>query len=141
MASSVTPSEINLVDADLFARSAPHDLWRILRQQAPVHWNEGAANFPRFWSITKYDDVMLISRDPATFISGKGITMMTNPDVPDQAAGLGKMMIVTDPPRHVRLRRLVNKGFTPRMIAALEPHIRQTVTEILDDVAPTGACD
>jgi len=62
-------------------------------------------------------------------------------EVPDPAAGLGKMIIVTDPPRHVRLRRLVNKGFTPRMIAKLEPHIRRIVTEILDAVAPLGACD
>jgi cytochrome P450 len=51
------------------------------------------------------------------------------------------MMITTDPPRHVRLRRLVNKGFTPRMVAALEPHIRRIVTDILDDVAPRGECD
>ncbi|MGH2586428.1 MAG: cytochrome P450, partial [Dehalococcoidia bacterium] len=53
----------------------------------------------------------------------------------------GRMMLVTDPPRHVRLRRLVNKGFTPRQIGALEPHVRQIVTEILDEASPRGECD
>ena len=51
------------------------------------------------------------------------------------------MLITMDPPRHVRLRRLVNKGFTPRAVGAMEDHIRQMTTEILDDIAAKGECD
>ncbi len=51
------------------------------------------------------------------------------------------MLITSDPPRHVRLRRLVNKGFTPRAVAAFEPHIRRITTDILDAVSPKGRCD
>ena len=51
------------------------------------------------------------------------------------------MLITIDPPQHVRLRRLVNKGFTPRMVAQLEPSVRAITTRILDEVAPRGACD
>ena len=145
MTTSLTLKDVNLTEPDLFVRGNPHEVWRLLRAQAPVHWSDGAArgtwSFPGFWSITRYDDVVAVSRDPATFISSKGITMMTDPENATPASGLGKMLITMDPPRHVRLRRLVNKGFTPRMVAQLEPHVRGIVTEILDAVAPTGACD
>lgn len=141
-------SDVNLADPDLFVQGPPHDIWKLLRQEAPVHWNRGweqaGITVPGFWSITKYDDIIAISRDPQTFISGQGITMGShafNAARPDPSSGLGKMMIVTDPPRHVRLRRLVNRGFTPRMVAQLEPSIRQTVTYIIDDVIERGAAD
>src|SRR5262249_22367815 len=100
----------------------------------PAHGHDGRA-FPGFWNVTRYEDVLTISRDPATFISGQGISLGTNPEDPGPAAGLGKMLIVTDPPRHVRLRRLVDKGVTPRAVAASAPNVRQIATAILDDVA------
>jgi cytochrome P450 len=143
----LSPADVNLADPDLFVQGPPHHIWRLLRAQAPVHrnqgwsWGEGQPEFPGFWSITKYDDILTVSRDPQTFMSGKGIVMGSMGDMNDPTAGLGKMMIVTDPPRHVRLRRLVNKGFTPRMVAQLEPHIRETVTHILDDVCERGTAD
>jgi cytochrome P450 len=145
-----TPStlqDLSLSSSATFAAGHAHEIWRRLRREQPVSWSEatyrrdGRLRGPGFWSIVKYDDVLAISRDPATFISSKGITMGTNPDDPSPAAGLGKQMIVTDPPRHVRLRRLVNKAFTPRAVAAFEPHIRRITTEILDTIAPWGACD
>ena len=132
---------VDLTDLDLFVRGRAHDAWRRLRAEAPVSWNDGGSWFPGFWSITKYDDVRTISRDPATFISSRGITMMVDPENPGPAAGAGKMLITMDPPRHVRLRRLVNKGFTPRMVAQLEPSVREITTGIIDEVAPRGACD
>lgn len=138
---SVPVQEINLASLTLFAEGRAHDAWRRLRAENPVAWNAGTEWFPGFWSITKYEDVRQISRDPAGFSSAKGITMMVNPDNPGPAAGAGKMLITMDPPRHVRLRRLVNKGFTPRMVAQLEPHIRALTGEIIDEVAPRGSCD
>jgi cholest-4-en-3-one 26-monooxygenase len=133
--------DINLADPDLFACGIPYDAFRLLRAEAPVHWNEGTAEFPGFWSITRYDDIVAVSRDTATFSSARGITMMVDPENPSPASGPGKMLITMDPPRHVRLRRLVSKGFTPRMVAQLEPHIRAITTGILDAVAARGACD
>src|SRR5262249_11724243 len=111
-----------------------------------VFWNpgpqvDGRELFKGFWNITKYEDLLAISRDPATFISGHGITMDVDPETATPAAGLGKMMIVTDPPRPVRLRRRVTKGFTPRAVNAMEPHIRAITTGIIDDVVDHGGCD
>jgi cytochrome P450 len=145
---TLTLADVNLLDGDRFVQGQPYDQWKILRQQAPVYWHpgiepkDGRPGVAGFWCITKYADVIRVSRDPQTFISGKGITLFTNPELPPQPEfGGGTMLITSDPPRHVRLRRLVNKGFTPRMVAVLEPHIRGIVTQILDDIAPRGACD
>ena len=135
-----------LTRGDTFATNGAHAVWRRLRREGPVSWTApqqrpDGRTFPGFWNITKYDDVQQISRDPATFISGRGITMGTTPENAGPGVGLGKMLIVTDPPRHVRLRRLVNKGFTPRAVALFEPHIRAITTAILDDIAARGSCD
>jgi cytochrome P450 len=139
--------DLTLTRGETFEANRAHDIWRRLRREPRLHWTapvyrrDGRRLFPGFWSVVKYDDVIAVSRDTTTFISGKGIEMFTDPEDPPPAAGLGQQMIVTDPPRHVRLRRLVNKGFTPRAVAAFEPHVRQIATEILDQVAPRGECD
>jgi len=113
-------SQIQLLNPDGFVHGQPHDQWRLLRAKAPVFWHERWNEYPPHWSITRYHDIVRISRDPLTFISGLGIHAGADPDNPDPMSGNGTMMITTDPPRHVRLRRLVNKGFTPRAISALE---------------------
>lgn len=133
---------INLNNNYRFAGGMPHDQWAYLRRHAPVFWHKGVEGiFPGYWAITKYDDIIAISRDPATFISSHGIVIGTTLENATPAAGLGKMLITMDPPRHVRLRRLVNKGFTPRAVATWEPHVRQIARDILDDIAPKGRVD
>ncbi|MHB8644605.1 MAG: cytochrome P450 [Thermomicrobiales bacterium] len=132
-------TDLDLAHFDIFVQGRAHDIWRKLRAEAPVFWNPGNEQFPGFWSITKYADVIAVSRDTTTYSSARGISMAVNPAEPPP--GAGKMMIMMDPPRHVRLRRLVNKGFTPRMAAALEPSVREIANDILNDVAPRGACD
>ena len=134
--------DIDLVRGDRFLPGPPHDQWKLLRERAPLFWHEGLPeseagfDLKPFWCITKYDDVIFVSRNPTTFISGKGIHLSLNPEnEPQPEFGGGTMMITMDPPRHVRLRRLVNKGFTPRMVGALEPHVAPIVTRIIDDVA------
>ncbi|MGD9894906.1 MAG: cytochrome P450 [Dehalococcoidia bacterium] len=132
---------INLSDPEAFRRNEAHAMFRVLRAQDRLHWDEGTSWFPGFWSIVTYDDVLTVSRDPTTFISSKGINMMTDPVNPSTASGLGKMLITMDPPRHVRLRRLVNKGFTPRAVSVIEPHIRAITTSIIDDIAAPSRCE
>ena len=133
--------DIDLSDFELFVQGKAHEVWRLLRAEAPVHWNAGNELFPGFWSVTQYADVLTVSRDTTTYSSSRGISMMVDPDNPTPASGAGKMLITIDPPQHGRLRRLVNKGFTPRMVAQLEPSVRAITTSILDEVAPRGACD
>jgi cytochrome P450 len=147
----LTLADVDFNDPELFTTAPPHEHWKLLRREAPVFWHHGFdfgdGESPGYWCITKYDDVMRISRDPATFISSKGIAIGMRAQDEDQPpptempSVLGKMMIMTDPPRHVRLRRLVNKGFTPRAVAEFEPKIRAMTTEIIDDACRKSSCD
>ncbi len=134
-------SDIQLLDPDVYVRGQPHDQWARLRAQQPVFFHERWHAYPPHWAITKYNDIVYVSRNPTLFISGLGITAGNDPHHPEEDAGLGTMMITSDPPRHVRLRRLVNKGFTPRAIGELESHVRRIVTRILDNVQGKGECD
>lgn len=133
--------EYDLTYGELFIRDEAHDVWRRLRAEAPVSWQEGRLWFPGFWSITKHADILAISRDPQTFISSKGISMGADPNPPRQERESTPSMITVDPPRHARLRRLVSKGFTPRMVALMEPGIRDMTHRIIDGILPRGECD
>ncbi len=144
-------SGVNLNDAELFMNNEAHEVFRLLRRDDPVYWNEGGETFNGFWAITKYEDILYISRNPEMFISSKGIAGPgLRPEAlaaqlagnPGANAGQGNVSIITmDPPRHVKMRRLVNKGFTPRAVNAMEAQIRQTTNDILDEIASKGSCD
>jgi cholest-4-en-3-one 26-monooxygenase len=141
---ATTPDSVlglELVYGDLYVQNNAHPIWRQMRAESPVSWHPGTSAFPGFWSITKHADVLAVSRDPATFISSRGIAMSSDPNAPPETSGANISLITTDPPRHVRMRRLVNKGFTPRMVAQLEPSIRETTTHLIDGIAARGSCD
>ncbi len=149
----IDPKDINLANPEVFERAEAHELLRVLRNEDPVHWNPGGPRNNDFWSLTKYEDVLFVSRHPELFISSKGIAgsglrpeiiadLMKDPATAVAATGGGNVSIITmDPPRHVKMRRLVNKGFTPRAVNAMEPEIRRITNEILDTIASRGECD
>jgi len=136
--------DVELTDLDFFVHGDPHAIWKELRASDPVHWTErrGKAGF---WSVTKYEDAHRVYRDPLTFSSEGGISLgFTDPQDPNQPKrdfGFRQMMIMTDPPRHTRMRQMMNRRFTPRALAPLEPHVRAIATEIIDAVATRGECD
>lgn len=139
----LTLEEIDLADPGLYASGDPHAVWRTLRREAPVFWNR-QRHGPGFWVVTRYDDIRRVSRDPRTFISSGG-TSTQDLERGDTASLDYKLMqgtlVITDPPRHTKLRALVNKTFTPQAVARLEPFIREAVVGLIDEVAPRGACD
>lgn len=126
--------EVQLGNPDTFVDRVPHDTFKILREEAPVFWQR-QADGSGFWVLAKYDDVVSASLEPSTFSSARG----TN--IEDAQGGTELMMLNMDPPRHTKLRGLVSKGFTPRMVKALEPHVREIAGEVIDRVAATGECD
>ncbi len=141
---AIEPDEINLGDDSLFERYEQHGAFEALRRRPGLHWNDGNESVKGWWNITRYDDVLYVSRHPEVFSSEGGITQFEPVDPDEQvaaAAGNGKMLITMDPPRHVKLRRLVNKGFTPRAVSAMESEIRQITNQLLDDIAKKGRCD
>jgi cholest-4-en-3-one 26-monooxygenase len=80
--------------------------------------------------VTKYQDVIDVERDPKTFSSARGGALLD-----DQGEGTELMMLNQDPPQHTRLRNLVARGFTPKVMKGLEPHIRDAARQIVDRVA------
>jgi len=133
-------ADIDLLDQGHYAGSGPpHALFRRLRAEDPVHWHpeKGGAGF---WAVTKYADVVRVSRDSATFSSALGGTMIPEAQ-PEALAVLRLMMLNMDPPQHTKLRLLVNKGFTPRMVAQLDGRIGELARTIVERVVPRGECD
>ena len=96
------------------------------RANAPVYW-DGAV-----WGITRYADVKAVSKDPSTFSSAGGI----RPGFPALP-----MMIDMDDPAHLKRRKLVYKGFTPRRVVDSEPAVRRACREIVDSVIERGEAD
>jgi len=134
-------NEVDLNNFDLFIHG-PYAAWKVLRAQAPVHWNP--KDDSGYWSITRYQDALSVYRNPHTFSSERGIALnygLTDEESMAQQAGFGQMLIVTDPPRHTRMRQIVNKRFTRAALAPHEPHVRAITAEILDAVAARGECD
>ena len=130
---------LDLGSPDTFLAGVPFDAFRRLRVEAPVYWQpetEGSG----FWAITRYEDVVNVSLNHRLFSSGKrGCFLFDAP--PEELPQIQMMMVNMDPPRHGRLRGLVNKGFAPRMMRWLEPKVREACRTLVDAVASSGECD
>jgi cytochrome P450 len=134
---STTLSDVYL-DNDAFAERVPHETFKLLRDEAPVHWYDWEHG-KGFWCITRYDDVVAVMKDWRTFSSETGATALEDLD-PDQIEAR-KSMLDTDPPKQSSLRAIVNKGFTPRAVAAYEDLLRTLTRQILDEALPQGEFD
>ncbi len=133
--------DIDLVDPDNFVSGRHHEMFKLLRAEDPVHWTEPEGEVP-FWSITKLRDLQTVNRDTETFSSETGGTQRIDIASIDPTFDTrGLMLIDTDPPKHTRYRRIVNKGFTPRMIGLLETHLLYRAELIVDEVIGAGECD
>jgi cholest-4-en-3-one 26-monooxygenase len=143
--------DVDLFDPRTFESGVPHEYYAWLREHAPVSWHQGRPGrelFPGrfepeqrgFWVVTRYEDVVHVSKNHALFSSERGSAV--NADMPEiELAMFRQQLIHMDPPRHSKLRNLVNRGFTPRMIGQMEPHVRELASEIIDKLAGRSECD
>ncbi|GAA4610365.1 cytochrome P450 [Actinoallomurus liliacearum] len=130
--------DIDLVDPDRYANTGiPHDQLQWLRGHDPVHRHPGE---PDFWAVTRYDDVVHVSRHPEIFSSHRRLSLFPEP-TEEQLVMQRMMMLNQDPPEHTRKRSIVGKGFTPRTIGRLEEHIREICRGLIDEVAGRGEAD
>jgi len=136
-AGALTLEEIDLSDPELYATGDPHAVWSYLREKAPVFFQKHGYG-PGFWAITRYDDVLRLSSDRRLSSAG-GRSTVSTPAAPD--AAMADVLVVTDPPKHTQLRAIVNKAFTPRVVAALEGYVQNVVDEIVDGLARRNECD
>jgi cholest-4-en-3-one 26-monooxygenase len=130
---------VELIDPDAYANGVPHETFARLRREAPVYRHEQPGASP-FWAVTRYHDIVAISRDWATFSSERRGALLGEP--PEEVLATQRLMMLNmDPPRHSKLRALVNKGFTPRQIGLLTGPVRRVCDELVDAVAARGTCD
>ena len=113
-------------------RRDPYPSYAHLRAEHPVYRIEGLGAY----TISRYDDVLFALNHPE-LLSSTGITETRIRDENEPTT----MLIFSDPPDHTRLRNLVNRGFTPKMVADLEPRIRQVTNELIDRIEVAGETD
>ena len=130
---------IDLYDPDRYAAGAPYADFARLRRESPVHW-QPTPDGDGYWAVTKHADVAAVSRDPETYSSARGFVVI-EPLSEAQLAMMRFTLLGMDPPEHARLRRLFQSAFTPRMVAALEPRVREISRGIMARGAERGAVE
>jgi len=132
--------DLDLTDARIFKQGFPHDVFTTLRREAPVYWQAFPPGFPGehdpgFWVLSRYADVQATNRDAELFCSYDG------PQLAIQPAMRGTMLVTMDGRDHVRQRRLISAGFTPRMVGRLETQTRKWAVSIVERALERGTCD
>jgi len=133
-------ADIDLWDMDQYIEAVPHDQLKRLRKEAPVFKHPDPDTDDGYWALTRHADVVFVSRNPEIFSSYEK-TAMINEFFTEQVDQQRMFMLNQDPPQHTRTRQLVNRGFTPRMIANLEQRIQQTCDEIVGQAIAKGEGD
>lgn len=144
----MTSNPTRAIDAELASPSFlvdPYPVYRRLREESPVHWSEDQG----FWMLSRYDDVLGSLRDGGEryALSGAVAARFEGLSAADQAElrpikdhyAVG--LLHSDPPEHTRLRGLVSKAFTPRVIEGLRPGIQKVVNGLLDTLARKASPD
>lgn len=131
---------VDLTERELYSDGFPHDIFSMLRETEPVRWQPFSRDLPvgpdtGFWVLSKHTDVQAVSRNPDLYSSFDGPQLSYQPEI------AGSMLVSMDGDAHVRLRRLVSAGFTPRMVKELERQIRSWAESIVDRAVDQGACD
>ena len=124
--------QFNPMDPEFVAD--PYPMYHRLRTDDPVHHSALG-----FWVLTRYDDVVAALRDPRLAKEAIASFVAARFGAPVPAMGLS--MLDRDPPDHTRLRGLVSKAFTPRVVEGLRPRIQQIVDGLLDGVTARGSLD
>ena len=141
--------EINLSDPEFWSRpwEEREGAFQTLRRERPMAFFEEVdipempmiESGPGYWAVTRHADILVASRTPQVFCSGRGATSI--PDLPEMFLEFFGSMINMDDPKHLRLRKLVSGGFTPRRLAKLETEVEAAATRVIDAVIERGECD
>lgn len=124
-------------------RDDPHATLGRARREQPVFFSRGLQT----WVVTRYDDIVAVTRDPQRFSSAASVTNRPGPPPPDILAVLAAGIpyepnsVDLDPPQHGKFRALIRDAFTPRRVAAMEPHVRALAGALVDGFVAAGEVD
>lgn len=139
---TICPDELgtlDLADPRLHAECDLSGVWRHLREREPVHWNPATESAPGFWVVTRHADAVVVYRDSARFTSEGGNVLETLLAGGDSAAG--RMLAISDGPRHAELRSVLMTAFSPKALAPIVAGVRRTVTQLVRDAVERGECE
>ncbi len=127
--------EFDIISPDTFAERTPHEEWKRLRRESPIHRFE---NTPLpFWAITKHADITSIGRQPDLFLSGERI--FVNPRIDEEREfDPPPTLIQMDNPQHRLNRKLISSRFTPRALKKIYPDVDRIARKIVDDMLAEG---
>lgn len=142
------PDGFDFTDPDVYQQRIPVPEFAQLRETAPVWWNEqphGAAGFDDdgYWAVTRHADVKEVSTHPEVFSSNLNTAIIRfNENMTRDQIDIQKLIMLNmDPPEHTRVRQIVQRGFTPRAIRALEETLRARAGRIVDSARSDGTGD
>ena len=134
--------KIDVISARIYGETGyPHDGWKRLRHESPVHWSQPEGYRP-FWAITKHADITEVSTQPDKFRSAGRFILF-----PEAASAFGpsmeeepplRMLVNMDPPDHRDYRKLVSSWFTPGAIQSLRQRLEEITAELFDELAGDG---
>jgi cytochrome P450 len=120
---------LDLYDPDGYVAATPYAAFAKLRRGDPLHW-QATPDGDGYWMVLRHADVVAVSRDAETFSSARGFVVIE--PLSEEQLGMMRMTLLgMDPPEHAKYRRLLLASFTPRMVAGLEPRIRELTRGIL----------
>ncbi|MFD9664253.1 cytochrome P450 [Rhodococcus sp. NPDC059968] len=144
-----TASEIDLSDPQLWQspRATQHEVFAVLRNELPISRHKpptpwAPAEYPPgpYWAVTRHEDIQAITSDVATFSNERG-TAFAMDGVPLINNQLQDGFLASDPPRHSKMRRIVSKAFTPKVMKNIEGWIEEQARGVVSAVADRGECD
>ena len=131
----------SLHDPRTYDAGVPYEYYRWLRDHDPVSHHEHPAYPGGYWAVTRHEDVQRVSRDSATFHNAPNPFLDDGTASPDADAGTSELLISLDAPEHIKLRKLINKGFTPRRVADLSDRLLERTNAIIDDLMDRRSAD
>ncbi|MEU0088895.1 cytochrome P450 [Streptomyces sp. NPDC006274] len=129
----------DLTDPRTYQETDIHAMWRRFRAERPVHRHPETEAGPAFWVLSRYADVMAVYKDDDRFHSERGNVLATLLHGSDSASG--KMLAVTDGPRHAAIRKLLLKSFSPRALSHISEQVVRRTRRLLGEAVERGEAD
>jgi hypothetical protein len=130
MTQILNETHADITDPDVYVQGVPHATFKRLRDEDPVSWwdeKDGSG----FWAVTRYDDILTVSKNPKVFSSAKGIRLE---DMKPDELEARKTMMELDPPEHTDYRRMVQPPFSRREVESYEEALRLIARQTIDEV-------
>lgn len=142
------PDGFDFTDPDVYQERVPIPEFALLRETAPVWWNQqrpGVAGFgdDGYWVVTRHEDVKEVSTHPEIYSSNLNTAVIRfSEHMKREQIDVQKLIMLNmDPPEHTRVRQIVQRGFTPRAIRALEDALRSRAARIVEGARTNGSGD